>query len=148
MIIDTLDNLEKYAFLNPLLKEVISFLKANEVSSLPEGHHPIKGEDVFVNIQARAGKTRKEAVLEYHRQMIDIQIPFNTTETYGYRPTAELPQQGFDAKKDIGFAEGVEPQQYVSCQPGMFVMFFPQDGHAPLISDAKEVKKAIFKIKA
>jgi beta-galactosidase beta subunit len=27
-------------------------------------------------------------------------------------------------------------------------IFFPQDGHAPCISDAPEIKKAIFKVKA
>lgn len=147
MIIDTLENLGKYVFLNSHLKEVIDFLRANDISKLSEGHHPIEGEDVFVNIQVHTGKTKNEAILEYHRQMIDIQIPFNTKETYGYRPIAELPQADFNEKNDIGFAHGVEPQQYISCIPGMFVMFFPQDGHAPLIADATEIKKAIFKIK-
>jgi len=29
----------------------------------------------------------------------------------------------------------------------MFAVFFPQDGHAPCISQEKELKKAIFKVK-
>lgn len=148
MIIDTLNNLEKYVFLNSHLKEVVDFLRANDVSKFPEGHYQIQGEDVFVNIQVHAGKAKNEAILEYHRQMIDIQIPFNTQEIYGYRPVEEMSQDDFNEKKDIGFAHGVEPQQYVCCFPGMFVIFFPQDAHAPLISNAKEIKKAIFKIKA
>ena len=33
-------------------------------------------------------------------------------------------------------------------QPGQFAIFFPQDGHMPCITDAPEIKKAIFKVKA
>ena len=35
---------------------------------------------------------------------------------------------------------------FVTCHPGMFAIFFPQDGHAPCISFEPEIKKAIFKI--
>ncbi|MBR3398726.1 MAG: YhcH/YjgK/YiaL family protein, partial [Prevotella sp.] len=34
------------------------------------------------------------------------------------------------------------------CQPGEFAIFFPQDGHAPCISQEEGIKKAIFKVKA
>ena len=37
---------------------------------------------------------------------------------------------------------------YITCHPGMFAVFFPQDGHAPCISFEPEIKKAIFKVKA
>ena len=30
----------------------------------------------------------------------------------------------------------------------MMAIFFPQDGHAPCITGAPEIKKAIFKVKA
>ena len=35
---------------------------------------------------------------------------------------------------------------YVTCLPGMFAIFFPQDGHAPCIAGVPEIKKAIFKV--
>ena len=37
MIIDTLENLEKYVSLNPLFKEVIDFLKSNDLMTLEPG---------------------------------------------------------------------------------------------------------------
>ena len=39
MIIDTIDNLEKYAALNPLFPKVVEFLKTNDLSKMPDGKH-------------------------------------------------------------------------------------------------------------
>ncbi|MCR5132023.1 MAG: YhcH/YjgK/YiaL family protein [Prevotella sp.] len=147
MIVDRIENLEKYFSLNPLFKEVAEFLKANDMNALETGIHKIKGDDVFVNIQEAKGKTAEQAVVEYHRQMVDIQIPFSGIETYGYIPVADLPEVEFNEAKDVALLPGVASQSYVTCRPGMFVIFFPQDGHAPFISDEPLLRKAIFKIK-
>ena len=148
MIVDRIENLEKYFALNPLFKHVADFLSANDMSALSTGIHHIKGNDVFVNIQEAKGKTKDEAVVEYHRKMVDIQIPFSGDETYGYIPTADLPEVDFDVEKDVALLPGVASQSFVTCKPGMFVIFFPQDGHAPFITDSPILRKAIFKIKA
>ena len=74
MIIDTLDNLEKYVSLNPLFKDVVDFLKSNDLNNLEPGKHLIKDTDVFVNVQTAKSKTRSEAVFEYHRKYVDIQF--------------------------------------------------------------------------
>ena len=147
MIIDTLENLEKYVSLNPLFNEVIDFLKSNAMEDIEPGIHLIKDKDVFVNVQIAKGKTKEEAVVEYHKSYIDIQIPTSADETYGYIPTCALPKAEFDEEIDMAKVPGVLAQSYVTCQPGMFVIFFPQDGHAPFISESEELKKAIFKIK-
>lgn len=147
MIIDTLENLEKYVSLNPLFKEVIDFLKENELGSLEPGKHFIKEKDVFVNVQMAKGKTKEETVMEYHKEYIDIQIPLSAEETFGYIPTCALPEAEFNVEKDIAKVPNVPGQSYVTCSPNMFAMFFPQDGHAPCISKEAELKKAIFKVK-
>ena len=147
MIIDKLENLEQYFALNPLFKEVADFLRENDMNALATGIHKILGDDVFVNIQEAKGKTREEAVVEYHRQMVDVQIPFSGSETYGYIPTADLPPTDFDEKNDCALVPDAAPQSYVTCHPGMFAIFFPQDGHAPLITDQPMLRKAIFKVK-
>ena len=60
MIIDTLDNLEKYVSLNPLFKDVVDFLKSNDLNNLEPGKHLIKDTDVFVNVQTAKSKTNEE----------------------------------------------------------------------------------------
>ena len=147
MVIDTIENLEKYASLNPLFNDVIDFIKANDLNALEAGKHFIKGADLFVNIQCAKGKTKEEALLETHRKMIDIQIPLSTSETSGYTPLGDLPEAEYNEEKDITKYQGAA-NTYVTCKPGEFAIFFPQDGHAPCISDEAEIKKAIFKILA
>ena len=46
MVIDTIDNLSKYVGLNPLFADVVVFLKANDLSKMEEGKHPIQGADL------------------------------------------------------------------------------------------------------
>ena len=147
MIIDTLDNLEKYAALNPLFPKVVEFLKANDLNAMADGKYEIEGEDLFVNITTTKGKTPDEAVIETHNKMIDIQIPLTAAETYGYTQRDLLPEIPYNEEKDITKIPDLAADSYVTCQPGMMVIFFPQDGHAPCIAGVPEFKKAIFKIK-
>ena len=148
MIIDTLDNLEKYAALNPLFPKVVEFLKDNDLSKMADGKYEIEGKDLFVNITTTKGKTPDEAFIETHNKMIDIQIPITAAETYGYTQRELLPDVEYNAEKDITKIPDLAADSYVTCQPGMMVIFFPQDGHAPCIAGVPEFKKAIFKVKA
>ena len=146
MIIDTLDNLSSYASLNPLFAKVVEFMKANNLNKLEAGKHEIAGKDLFVNITTAKGKSPDEAVLETHQKMIDIQIPLSGDETYGYTPAASLPDAPYNAEKDITKYGDLMAECFVTCHPGMFAIFFPQDGHAPCIAGVPEIKKAIFKV--
>ena len=71
MIVDTLQNLEKYIGVNPLFADVVKFIKENDLNTLEEGKHLIKDKDLFVNIQVAKGKTAEEAAFETHRRMLD-----------------------------------------------------------------------------
>jgi YhcH/YjgK/YiaL family protein len=148
MIIDTLENLEKYVAINPLFPKVVEVLKANDLSTMADGKYEIEGKDLFVNVTTTKGKSPDEAVIETHNKMIDIQIPLTAAETYGYTQRNALPEVPYNAEKDITKIPDLAADSYVTCQPGMMVIFFPQDGHAPCIAGVPEFKKAIFKIKA
>lgn len=148
MIIDTIDNLAKYADMNPLFAEVVDFLKQHDLQAMEAGSYQIKGEDVALKLQVAEQRTKETCFIESHQKMIDIQIPITCEETYGYSPLEELPEATYDAEKDMTIYEGVKPKEYVTLAPGMMVIFFPQDGHAPCIIDEPEIKKAIFKVKA
>ena len=148
MIIDTIDNLGKYVGLNPLFADVVEFIKHNDLNTLEAGKHLIKDKDLFVNITTAKGRAKETATLETHINMIDIQIPLDGEETFGYTPLKDLPDFEYNAEKDITKYGATMAQTYVTCKPGQMAIFFPQDGHAPCISEAAEIKKAIFKVKA
>ena len=148
MIIDTIENLGKYVGLNPLFADVVKFLNENDLNAMEEGKYPIRDKDLFVNITTAKGRSKEAAVLETHVQMIDIQIPLDADETFGYTPLCDLPDFEYNAEKDITKYGTTMAQTYVTCRPGQMAIFFPQDGHAPCISEKEVLKKAIFKVKA
>lgn len=148
MIIDRLENLQYYAAVNPLFAKVVEFLRQNDLNALEAGKHEIEGKDLFVNIQVARGRAREAATIETHVRMIDIQIPLDGEETFGYTPLTDLPEYDYNAEKDITKYGDTMAQTYVTLKPGQMGIFFPQDGHAPCISDKAEIRKAIFKVKA
>ena len=148
MVIDRLENLEKYASLNPLFPKVVEFLKNTDLASHEAGKVFIQDKDLFANFTTAKGKKADEATLETHIEMIDIQIPISAAETFGYTPREALPKAEYNAEKDITKIPNLAAESYVTAQQGSFCIFFPQDGHAPCIAGVPEIKKAIFKVKA
>lgn len=146
MIIDTIDNLASYIPLNPRFAKVVDYIAHHDLSAQPEGRVDIDGDDVFANFSLAKGKTREEAKIETHNRMVDIQIPFSGPEGMGYTPREQLPEQPYSEEKDVTFYDG-PAEQYVTVRPGQFAIFFPQDGHAPCVTDAPTVQKVIFKVK-
>ena len=147
MVIDTLENFGKYVSLNPLFAMVAEYMKENDIFTQEVGKVRLDGEDLFVNYAVAKGKTVGDARIETHNRMIDIQIPLSCPETMGYTPRKNLPKAEYNEEKDITFYSG-EAEKYITVNPGEFVIFFPEDGHAPCVSDNPEIRKAIFKVKA
>ena len=88
MIVDKIENLARYVALNPLFADVVAFLQHHDLRTLPNGSHSIHGDRLYVNVEDDLGKRREEAAVEYHRRMVDIQLPLNIPETYGFVPAA------------------------------------------------------------
>lgn len=147
MILDTLENFGKYVSLNPLFPKVLEYLQNTDLMAQEPGCVNIDGNKLFVNHNVAKGKTVVQARMETHNAMIDIQIPLSCPEVIGYIPRQYLSRAEYDATKDITFYLD-RPEQYITVHPGEFVIFFPEDGHAPCISPVPEYKKVIFKIKA
>lgn len=148
MIVDKLENLEKYASLNPLFMQAITFLKSHNLNGMEKGKTELSGKNLVVNVAQTAPKTKEQAKLETHNEFIDIQIPLSEAEVMGYTPAENctLVETPYNAERDITFFKGAA-EDYFTIKPGMFAIFFPQDGHAPGISPCG-VKKIIVKVKA
>ena len=97
MVIDNLANLQNYTALSMRLASVADFIAHHNLAEMAVGHYPIMDNDVWVNIQEGPGKSRAEATIEYHAQMIDLQIPLTAAETYGYADVTQTDKAGFDA---------------------------------------------------
>lgn len=144
MVVDRIENLDKYASLNPLFAKAIEYLKSTDLKAQELGKVKLQGDDLVVNFAQTQPKTKEEAKLETHDQFIDIQLPLSGVEVMGYTPRQDLPEAPYDADKDISFYQGLA-ESYIPVKPGMFAIFFPQDAHAPGVS-SDGVKKVIVKV--
>lgn len=145
MVIDKLENLEKYVSLNPLFAEAVAFLKATDLQAHEVGKVVLKEGELMVNFADARPKTKEEARLETHNDFIDIQIPLSGVEVMGYMPRTDLPEAVYNAEKDITFYEG-QATDYLTVKPGMFAIFFPEDAHAPGVTP-DGVRKVIVKVR-
>ena len=89
MVIDKLENIEKYVSLNPLFAQAVKFLKSRDLNTLELGKTELKGKDLLVNVTETKPKTKEQARLETHRDFIDIQIPLSVTVIMGYTPACD-----------------------------------------------------------
>ena len=67
MVVDRLENIEKYASLNPLFAQAIEFLKSHDLNALEVGKTELKGKELLVNVAQTKPKTKEDAKLETHR---------------------------------------------------------------------------------
>ena len=113
------------------------------------GHALGHSTECKISYKAETGtrKTKEAAAFETHRRMLDIQIPLDAPETYGYIPLEDMPEAEYNEEKDVTKYKDVVAETYVNCKPGEFAIFFPQDGHQPCIGEG-QIRKAIFKVKA
>jgi len=153
MIVDNIEQLGRYAALNPRFTAVVDFLRNHDLAALSAGIHDIDGDDVFVNVQDAPIKGREEARFETHRRMIDIQVPVSGSEEMGWCPLDLLPATIYDEATDMSLHDPVNGEAipelastYFTVRPGQFAIFFPTDGHAPAITP-KPLRKAIFKVR-
>jgi len=147
MILDRLQNYQRYLPLHPGFAEAFGFLIRTNFAVLTTGRHPIDGDRLFVILGRDQGR-RSRARLEAHRRYIDIQLTLAGAERIGWRPLAACsrPEGAFDAQNDILFFAD-EPESWFAVPPETFAVFFPDDAHAPLAGEG-ELHKAVVKVAA
>ena len=146
MILSTLSQSDRYAALHPLFPRAFEYIRNTDLLSLAPGRYPIIDEQLFVIVEHVPGRTREAAKLECHRRYIDLQLVLDGTDEMGWKPLADChnPMSDYSAEKDIRFFHDA-PASWIATPPGAFCIFFPEDAHAPLVSNGN-VRKAIFKI--
>lgn len=147
MITDTIANAQRYAALHPDFADAIALLQTLDFSQLPDGQYPCDHPNIRLFVGNEAMRTRGAAQPEAHTKHIDIQVPISGVETYGWIDRGRLKNGlGYQEEKDIEFFD-CAPETWLDIEPGEFVLFFPNDGHAPLVGDAPTIRKAVFKIR-
>ena len=146
MIVAELKDASQFIDMHPLFSRAFEFLQRPDLAELEPARYPIQDDTLFCIVDKTKGRTRDEASLEAHRKYIDIQYVISGVDEMGWKPTKECSQvkSSYDPEKDIEFFLD-EPSQWTKVPAGFFAIFFPQDAHAPLVSDA-EIHKVVVKV--
>ena len=146
MVLDSLVNFGKHISLNPNFAKAMEFLQNNNLQELPLGRNEICGDLVYANVVEVKPKSKENVPIEIHRKYIDIHVPVSGDEIMGYTPIGELSYAEFVEADDAAlYPVTLRARDYFNVRKGEFAIFFPQDGHAPAITDAP-LKKIIIKV--
>ncbi len=148
MIFDNLNNAQQYYKLNENFKICFEFLLNNNLKSLKEGKYEIQGNKIFANVQNLTTKEKSEKKWEAHKKYIDIQYLITGKECMGYGIYKNFKSiKNYDTNKDVEFLKG-EKYNYINLEEGEFIIFYPNDVHAPMLSvnNSENIKKVIIKI--
>jgi YhcH/YjgK/YiaL family protein len=146
MILDRLEQIQRYVPLHPLFLKAVEFIRRSKLQDLPLGRHEIDGKRLYAIVGRDKARTRDQAKLEAHRKYIDIQIVLSGTDEMGWKstPTCKKSEGPYDSEKDFeNFLDA--PDAWVAVGPGAFVIFFPEDAHAPLVG-VGELHKVVIKV--
>ncbi len=149
MIIDSLSNSSKYTSLNPLFAKAFAYINSTDLSSLEPGTFDIDGDRIRGIVAEKKGATVAESTAEFecHNAHIDIQVCIRGKETFGWksRDTCIAPRGEYSAEKDVLFYNDV-PDMFFGLTDNQFVIFYPEDVHAPMIGNGI-IKKLVIKVK-
>lgn len=144
MIIDTLEQADRYTALHPEFARAFDFLRNAPLSDLKPGRHEIDGDGLFAIVATDEGRGRDRAKLEAHRRYIDIQYVVGGSEVIGWSGLERCGdiESPYDAQNDVALFRD-PPVTWVDLAPGSFAVFFPEDAHAPLAGSQTVIKVVV-----
>jgi biofilm protein TabA len=146
MILDHIENFEKYLPLHPHFKLGFDFIRSFNTINFKEGKNEILGDDVFAlvaNLQEFDVNTK----LEVHNKYIDIQYIVSGSDNMGWKNRVDciLPENEFDTEKDYQFYTDTPSTEFL-VKENQFTIFYPTDAHAPLMKN-NPLLKIVVKVK-
>jgi biofilm protein TabA len=146
MVLDQLQNADRYMALHPLFAQAFHFLRTTNLQQLSTGKHDIQGEQLFALVSEDKGIPQEQARLEAHLKYIDIQYVVTGADCMGWKNLSECstPSEPYVAEKDIAFYPD-KTTTWLDVPAGSFTIFFPSDAHAPMAT-TEVVRKVVLKI--
>jgi biofilm protein TabA len=148
MIIDNLANAGKYICLHPLFATAFEYIKSQDLNMIEPAKYEI-ADGLKAIVSRKNGMSAEEsaAKFECHNQNIDIQVCIKGSEQFGWKSRNDCHDQKgeYNAEKDVLFFNDA-PDMHFQLTDLQFVIFFPEDVHAPMIGEG-EIKKMVIKVR-
>lgn len=149
MIIDNLQSADTYTSLHPHFAQAFAYIRSLNLSTIEDGKYEIDGENLRAIVSHKNGMTAEESIAKFecHDKHIDIQFCIKGKEKMGWKSRKDCSTQRgeYNAEKDVVFYNDA-PDMYFDLQDNQFVIFYPDDVHAPMIGEGP-IKKLVIKVK-
>ncbi|MEW6740886.1 MAG: YhcH/YjgK/YiaL family protein [Nitrospirota bacterium] len=147
MILDSLDNFDKYLCIHQGFTDASEFIGRQDFTELPQGKYEISNSGVFALVSEYETKKISQCFIECHRRYIDIQIILTGREKIGVCNKKDCTEETYDEGRDFQKLHG--EVGFINLTPGLFAIFFTHDGHMPQVQYAnipETVKKIVIKV--
>ncbi|ADG67032.1 conserved hypothetical protein [Planctopirus limnophila DSM 3776] len=149
VIIDELANQHFYSHCHPAITRALQFLASPAAHELPTGKHRLDSDALIAIVEEYQTKQPTDAVWESHRKYVDVQYIVRGEEAFGLARTSDnlAIRTPYSDERDVVFY-GPGTQRFVA-SAGMFLVFFPQDIHAPglAVNEPSPVRKIVMKVR-
>ncbi|MFZ1750180.1 MAG: YhcH/YjgK/YiaL family protein, partial [Saprospiraceae bacterium] len=128
-------------------------IQSADLAKLEDGKSDI-ADGLKVIISNAPGKAKETSLTKFecHDRHIDIQLTVYGHECIAWKPRQDckVPNGEYNSEKDVRFF-GDAPDMFFHLTDGQFVIFFPDDVHAPMIGveghEGEPIKKMVIKVK-
>ncbi len=146
MIVDKIENRERYFILGEGIERALRYLAVTDFSIIKPGKYPIEGDSIFALVDEYNLRDPQSAELEAHRKYADVQFIAQGSEKIGYAPLdGNVTVEEYSIDRDIALYKGEE--SLISLSQGMFMILLPGDLHKPGLGDPQNrAQKVVVKI--
>ena len=149
MIYGSLKSKDRYNLSENILK-ALSVIETYTPENYAEGQNVIDSDKVYLNLFAYDTKCKCDAVAEAHRKYIDVMYVVEGEEIVYVKDIDTLKvTKEYEEDGDYLLGDLDENCCAIKLYPGMFLILFPEDAHAPGCDTdhSHKVKKIVGKVK-
>lgn len=151
MVFDSIDNASRYYGLGKGIERALRYFAAYDAAAHTNERVVLDGEELFINRPSYTTAPHDDAVLEAHRDYVDVMFVAAGEERFYTKPVARMEKVTTPYDPAIEALLGAIDADAASFRfpAGYFCIFFPEDAHCAgqLWDKPSEVKKLIAKVR-
>lgn len=150
MVFDSIDNASRYYGLGRGIEKALRYFEGYDAASHTNERVYLDGDDIFVNRPSYTTAPREDALMEAHRDYIDVMFVVSGEERFYTKPLERLEiTSAYDPSVDACLGKIDADAATFRFPAGYFCVFFPEDAHCAgqLWETPSEVKKLIAKVR-
>ena len=147
MVLDSIENAERYLHLGEGIAKALHYIQNNDLTKVQPGKFELDNDRLVMNVFEFEATNTNACRLEGHRRYIDLQYWVTGSELMGHEVLNAQPVlEAYNDKTDCIFYDC--NSSFSRVLPGTFVIYFPTDLHTAVVDplSTSKVKKIVFKI--